>query len=444
MIRSCITVMMPATYRVALATFACAVLSSILTQAQPKMVGIAVLPADTFWPSLATKETGQFIVPSNKKATPFTKDPIQGVSGIVFEGTMRGLDQGKVIQIPMYKTTGLGERFKVLSDNGYGSKSNSADYGLRMYTMDVDFKTVKGGSGKIGIVDVGYIIDSKRKTGFPIVADATFYPNGNNDIKVDSMLKYYRILTGADFDVESICKLPDGSYFLGDEFGPYLLHVDMDKQLMEPPIPLPGVMSPQNPYLVDARPNLPESGGFEGMAINKSGTKLYPMLEKSLEGQEKQLNIYEYDLEKKSFTHTDPYLPPYKYQLGELGTAIGELIAVSDSIFLVIERDDQQGSDAKWKKVFKLNLNRKDSKGFLIKEEVIDLLHISDPDNLSGSGNGFYSLPFVTIEALAVINNQTICVVNDNNYPFSVGRHEDTGAPDDTEFIKIQLEKPMY
>ena len=30
--------------------------------------------------------------------------------------------------------------------------------------------------------------------------------------------------------------------------------------------------------------NLPDSGGFEGMALNKSGTRLYTLLEKAING----------------------------------------------------------------------------------------------------------------------------------------------------------------
>lgn len=56
-----------------------------------------------------------------------------------------------------------------------------------------------------------------------------------------------RVLTGADFDVESFVRVPDGPYWIGDEFGPYLLHVDRAGRLLQPPVALPNVWSPQNP-----------------------------------------------------------------------------------------------------------------------------------------------------------------------------------------------------
>jgi len=34
-------------------------------------------------------------------------------------------------------------------------------------------------------------------------------------------------------------------------------------------------------------------------------------------------------------------------------------------------------------------------------------------------------------------------VLNDNNFPFSVGRHVGAGQPDDNEFIVVELDRPL-
>lgn len=40
---------------------------------------------------------------------------------------------------------------------------------------------------------------------------------------------------------------------------------------------------------------------------------------------------------------------------------------------------------------------------------------------------------------LVVLNESTIGVLNDNNYPFGLGRHAKTGEPDDNEFILLRI-----
>ena len=45
---------------------------------------------------------------------------------------------------------------------------------------------------------------------------------------------------------------------------------------------------------------------------------------------------------------------------------------------------------------------------------------------------------------MAGIDDRAVGVTNDNNYPFSVGRHaEATGEPDDNEFILIRLPEEL-
>ena len=80
-------------------------------------------------------------------------------------------------------------------------------------------------------------------------------------------------------------RAPDGTFWISEEFGPFLVHVAADGRLLEPPVPVPGVRSPQNPFLDLAdrsrpeRPTLAASRGFEGLAISPDGGTLYALLE---------------------------------------------------------------------------------------------------------------------------------------------------------------------
>ena len=111
---------------------------------------------------------------------------------------------------------------------------------------------------------------------------------------------------------------------------------------------------------------------------------------------------------------------------------------------LVIERDQEQGERALFKRIDLVDLRQTDADGYLPKGQIIDLLAIGDPSGIAqparqgdvGTGNPF-RFPFVTIESVVHLDGNVVAVVNDNNYPFSTGRN--LGRPDDTEIILVRL-----
>ena len=232
------------------------------------LVKFASLPADTF---AAGPTSGQLIAPANGRIPPFVdKQPVQGFSSVL--------------------RTASGD-YLAMSDNGFGAKPNSPDYVLRFYRIDPDFRTATGGSGTIAVESFTTLSDPFHKVNFPIVADGATYPG--TAIPVDAAIRSRRLLTGGDFDIESFREAHDGTYWFGDEFGPFLIHTDSAGRVLEAPIPLPGVRSPQNPFLGGETANLPGSKGFEGMSISPNGKTLYPMLEGALttDPDQRQLRI---------------------------------------------------------------------------------------------------------------------------------------------------------
>jgi glycerophosphoryl diester phosphodiesterase len=73
------------------------------------------------------------------------------------------------------------------------------------------------------------------------------------------------------------------------------------------------------------------------MAINSSGDKLYTLLESSLtdDPDKKRLLINEFDINTENYTAGKTFA----YKLDANGTNIGDMTAVNDHQFLVIERD---------------------------------------------------------------------------------------------------------
>ena len=375
--------------------------------------GFASFPADTF---AAGPTSGQLIATTNGRVPPFVgRQPVQGISSVL------RVNNGD---------------FLVMADNGFGAKENSADFLLRVYRISPDFRTKNSGSGTIDVSPHITLHDPDHKIDFPIVADGDNYPG--SAIPVDPRIKSGRLLTGGDFDIESFRQAHDGTLWFGDEFGPFLIHTDANGRVLEAPIALPGVKSPQNPFLGGETPNLGRSKGFEGMAISPNSKTLYPMLEGPLAGDiQSRLLINEFDLKRGAYTGKQ-----WAYRMeaeASTGQAIGDLTAVNASLFLVIERDNFEGANAKFKKIFLIDLNRVDAQGFLVKTQVADLLRIADPDGLAGGGT--FRFPFQTIESVIPLGARRIGVLDDNNYPFSNGRVP--GEPDPNEFIILRLDQPL-
>ncbi|NJM45083.1 MAG: glycerophosphodiester phosphodiesterase [Alkalinema sp. RU_4_3] len=182
--------------------------------------------------------------------------------------------------------------------------------------------------------------------------------------------------------------------------------------------------------------NIGGSGGYEGMAISPDKTKLYPLLEKTVAGDPAaSLRIYEVDALTGKFQGIKGF-----YKMDNAANAIGDMTVINANEYLVIERDGGQGADAKFKKIFKIDLSQKDASGFFAKVEIADLLNIHDGSDLNRDGSTVYKMPFVTIEDVLVIDDRTILVANDNNYPFSLGRPP---AIDNNEMVILSLDTTL-
>ncbi|MEV7908543.1 esterase-like activity of phytase family protein, partial [Streptomyces anulatus] len=229
-----------------------------------------------------------------------------------------------------------------------------------------------------------------------------------------------------------IVRTADGTYWIGDEFGPFLLHFSPTGKLLEAPISLPGVKAPENPFLNGEQPNLASSKGFEGTARSVDGRTLYPLLEGTVAGDPAgTLRMNEFDLRRRAYTGRR-----WTYRLDDPGNSIGDMIAVDRHRFLVIERDNLQGDAAKTKRIYLVDTRDQN----LRKTQVADLLDLANPRDLGGFG-GTFRFPFQTIEDVVILDDRTLGVLNDNNFPFSAGRTPD--KPDNDEFITVRLSRPL-
>lgn len=357
---------------------------------------------------------------------PMVGQPVQGFSGIRSLGA---------------------DRFLVLSDNGFGSKANSPDAMLMVHELAVDWS-----SGRVTVERTIFLRDPDRVIPYRITNEHTAE----------------RYLTGADLDPESIQPVP-GGYWIGDEFGPFLVEIDRDgtvRRFVETVVDGKPVRSPDHPTLQPPAAPGPlafearRSRGYEGMALAPDGARLYPMLEgplfvgeppapESIDGRA-VLRILELDPATGALAPTTRFYP-----LDQPGHAIGDFNMIDATRALVIERDGNEGdprracaagqdrdcfaAPAAYKRIWLVDLGQVDARGVIRKIASVDLLDIADPDGRArrGSIDGVFTFPFVTIENVDVVDERRIVVGNDNNFPFSIGRTP--GRADDNELVLLDV-----
>jgi glycerophosphoryl diester phosphodiesterase len=379
------------------------------------LVGRAVLPVGTYAPGPPSGANRSAKDKTNGITFPTPSQPVEGFSAVV-----AGRQPGEYLGMP---------------DNGFGAIDNSRDFLIRAYYLDIDFKTAAGGTGAVTVKDFISFHDAGRKIGFPIVNETTTE----------------RLLTGGDIDPESMQRAPNGDYWIGDEFGPWILHFDANGALLDPPYPVPGnllaaelaggLMSPQNPFRGSSIPTHPRSSGFEAMAITPDGSRLIAALEGATEADTDKSRrvLLEFSIASKAFTGRTWW---YKTETG--GYMVADMCALDEHRMVVIERDNGFGLEARFRSVYVVDLDKAGPEKWVDKRLAIDLTAIADPNFVSlppihagdvGLGNPF-RVTCESIEAIQVLSDERLLLGCDNNFPKD-GRNP--ALADDTEFIIVKV-----
>lgn len=420
------------------------------------LAGQAALPAASFVSPPADapeslKVPGKYAAPDGRR-----RDNPNSIAGTSFisdraaprpTGFSLPFAQGQPVQGFSGIKTAKDGTYWVVTDNGFGSKGNSPDAMLMFHRVRIDWQ-----QGTVDRLETVYVHDPDRVIPFHVVNEA--------------IAKRY--LTGSDLDIESIQPVGD-AFFLGDEFGPYLIRTDRSGKVTgfwETTFDGKVLKSPDHfTVAVPATPGsvtfpVRRSRGYEGMAAAPDGRHLYPLLEGPLwdeqakawenKGGREYLRILEFDVAQGRYTGRS-----WKYLLEANGNNIGDFNMIDASTGLIIERDNGEGDarlacsgparpdcfnvPARFKRVYKIDLGQADPEGFVKKVGYVDLLDIKDPQGRgrTGTRDGVFTFPFVTIENVDVVDTDHIVVANDNNLPFSTGRA--IGKNDDNEFILLRV-----
>jgi hypothetical protein len=220
-------------------------------------------------------------------------------------------------------------------------------------------------------------------------------------------------------DTEGLTIAPDGSFWVSDEYGPYILHFDAKGNLIEEFSPFNGGLPK---HYATRRPNR----GMEGLTLSKDGKTLYGAMQSPLYYPSKETKDKSTVVRIVSISLKDKKVGEYIYLLDGPKYVVSEIETINDNEFLVLERDGEFSVNGKgFKKIFKINILQAsniaaDPRPFetmsaatlaennihpVKKELFLDIL-AAIPD-----------YPHEKPEGIALINNnRTLCIVNDDDF----------------------------
>lgn len=156
------------------------------------------------------------------------------------------------------------------------------------------------------------------------------------------------------YDSEGLVAMPDGTFWVSDEYGPFITHFDRTGRAIERLSPFDGSLPAE---LANRVPNK----GMEGLTVTPDGKTLVGIMQSALQQPDLSsttksskittLRIVTYDLRTHA-THE------YLYQLDNPATnsgAVSEITALGNGTFLVDERDGNFAPGA-YKRLFKIDI----------------------------------------------------------------------------------------
>jgi hypothetical protein len=166
------------------------------------------------------------------------------------------------------------------------------------------------------------------------------------------------------YDPEGLVAMPNGTFWVSDEYGPYVTHFAASGRQIQRLSPFTtdqnGDPTP-NGLPAELRYRVPNRG-LEGLTITPDGKELVAMMQSSLQQPDigstnakklVPLRLVTYNL-KTGAEHEYVYL---LHNPATNGTAVSELTALSDTTFLVDERDSNWPGAGAFKQLFKIDIS---------------------------------------------------------------------------------------
>lgn len=296
-----------------------------------------------------------------------------GFSGLIFE-----------------KESGGSYYFKTITDRGPNgwSEGNERPFLIPEFSPQIISLKANTSNMKLEVIDQ---LPLKQKNGKPL----TGLPNKRDEENPTDLYGLMYSLDPNGLDTESLSKDQDGSFWVGEEYAPSIVHFDQNGKMIKrlgPGFELPKI------YL-ERKPNR----GFEGVAVFEN--HVWGILQSPLPKEEGVARIVEVD------TETNKTSAEYFYPFEKGNEKIGDLYAIGPKSFIVLEQNGKIGKDSS-KLVFKITINESDKK--VEKKLVADLKNTPFND-------------VEKVEGLTMINSRQIALVLDNDFQISGKTNRENG-----------------
>jgi len=304
------------------------------------------------------------------------------------------------------------------------------------------------------------VTKSREITGLP-----AFEGSGEDAVSPDGKQEYGIDPNGVD--TESLALDPrDGSFWIGEEYGPSILHVAADGTILMRIVPHGRTLNAPGENVKELIPDIytlrKPNRGFEGLTISPDGTRIFAMVQSPLLNPDVKAGESSRNIRIISFDVTDASAPKmsglYLYQtdaFGDVGAKdqdaikIGDIAALSRTRILVGERDSNEGGTHKM--VYTIDL-----------ADATDVSAITDVGGKTfeqasesdlRAANIQYVRKTMTVdlaklgfrpdkfEGLALVDSTTIAVVNDNDFGVTAidshGKVVRSGSPPRLVVIRV-------
>ncbi|MGI5324278.1 esterase-like activity of phytase family protein [Actinomadura nitritigenes] len=263
---------------------------------------------------------------------------------------------------------------------------------------------------------------------------------------------------GDGIDSEGLVRTKDGDFWVAEEYGPSLLHLDRRGRVVERYVPQGWTGKagyPVKAVLPSILNKRTENRGFEGLTVSPDGKSLYVAVQSPLSNPDKSAykksriaRVFRFDLRKGSVSGEYAYRfeDVCAFDPSDCGDQkemkISALTAVNDHELLVDERTDNVA------RIYRVDLRK-----------ATDILGMRWDDerttpSLEQSESGIAPLPKALavdlgkvagvpgkIEGVALADGRTLAVINDNDFGLGTfgpdGRLVDSGVPTKLAYVPL-------